>query len=83
MANATPSEIKIRELAKLHGVTYTPTATDELAEAFARLSDAEVPPDPVLDLALALQRTGIVSGREAQRLYADHVVEQAGERKAP
>lgn len=81
MANAKTAEIKIRDLAKQHGIVAERTALDEWADVVTNLSGDEVIRDEVEDLVVTLQRAGILSDAEAHRLYADHIVEQGAEEK--
>lgn len=81
MANATTAEIKIRDLAKLHGVVAERTATDEWADVVANLSGDEVVSDEVMDLVVTLERRGFLTSEEGTRLYGEHVLEQAAQEK--
>ncbi|GAK46643.1 conserved protein [Tepidicaulis marinus] len=71
----SPEEI-IRGLAAKHGVTPERTELDDMADDFARLSDAEVEPDELADLVVTLKRKGILTADEAVKLYAQHVASQ-------
>ncbi|MCA1441925.1 hypothetical protein I6F07_17215 [Ensifer sp. IC4062] len=48
----------------------------------ARLSDAEVPPDPVADLVVTLRRKGIVTDWKAAELYGNYLHEVANRYEA-
>ena len=69
----TKAETKIRELAKRHGVTFTPTAHDTWLKQIASLSAAGVEPDPVASLVIALKRAGVVTAAQGNDLYLDHI----------
>ena len=69
----TKAETKIRELAKRHGVTFTPTAHDTWLKQIARLSAAGVEPDRVASLVIALKRDGVVTAAQGNDLYLDHI----------
>ena len=76
LARVQSPEETIRALAKQHGVTPERTALDDMADDFARLSDAEVEPDELADLVVTLKRKGILTADEAVKLYAQHVASQ-------
>lgn len=75
MTEAGSAERRIYALAAHHGIEVDRLPIDEWADQVARLSDANVPPDPVMDLVVTLQRKGIVTDREAADLYGDYIRE--------
>jgi hypothetical protein len=60
-------------LAGRHGVTYTQTDTDVLAQHITRLSGDDVELDDTELLLIALQRAGYLTGAEATLLQADYL----------
>lgn len=66
----------ITGLAKLHGVSYVKTPSDELAEVITRLSDDEVKMDETELLLFALQRSGVITTRDAIALQLSYLREQ-------
>lgn len=66
----------IRQLAERHGVKYVRTHGDELAETFTRLSGDDVTPDEIELLAIALKRSGVITGREMGELIAMYLNEK-------
>ena len=77
MTNSTrgPAETRIYALAAQHGIVAERLPVDDWADQVARLSDAEVPADPVADLVVTLQRKGILTGKEAMDLLGDYLRE--------
>ena len=64
---------EIYALARRHGVTYRPTASDVLADDFARLlGDFAALDEPAL-LLIALQQAGHLSNSEVARLHAAYL----------
>lgn len=64
---------EIAALAREHGVTYQKTALDDLGNAITRLAGDEVPLDETVTLLIALQRAGVVSDSEADRLHISYM----------
>ena len=67
-----PAEAIIRDLAKRHGITAQRIRLDDLADTFARLSDAEVESDEVQDLVVNLCRAKIISSDKALELACEY-----------
>ncbi len=67
---------EILALARKHGVSYTPTALDELGNAMSRLADNEAELDEPGRLVLALNRAGHITDETAARLHADYLREK-------
>ena len=65
----------ITGLAKLHGVSYAKAPSDELAETITRLSDDEVKMDETELLLFALQRSGVITTRDAIALQLSYLRE--------
>lgn len=65
----------IVDLAKEHGVTYTPTTTDVWAHDITRLADDDVMLDDIELLLIALERAGHMSREEALRLQVNYLRE--------
>ncbi len=63
----------IRATAQQAGVTAAVQRIDVFANAISRLSDAGVQLDGIEQLLLALDRAGIVTGRDAVRLHAAYL----------
>jgi len=63
----------IRALAEQHGVTYSETGYDVLAEQITRLSGDDVQLDPIELLLVELERSGHIEGKEATLLHADYL----------
>jgi hypothetical protein len=76
-ANARSAKDEILALARKHGVTYTATELDDLADNFARLSGNDVRLDDTELLLLALERAGHLSPTEANRLHATYMRQNA------
>lgn len=68
-----PAEAIIRDLAKRHGITAQRIRLDDLADTFARLSDAEVETDEVEQLVVNLARANIISGTKALDLLGEYL----------
>jgi len=68
----------VRNLARTHGVTYQATALDTLAAAISRLANAEVHPDEIEDLLIALSRAAIITEQQRFDLHAAYL-RQKGE----
>lgn len=66
----------ILELAERHGVDYTQTADDELAEIITRLSDDHVELDDVELLLIALERAGVLSSNSIVPLHINYLREK-------
>ena len=64
---------EILALARQHGVTYQPTALDELGNAMSRHAGDDVQLDDTESLLLALERAGHLSTNEANRLHAAYM----------
>ena len=69
----TPAEAIIRDLAKRNGITAQRIRLDDLADTFARLSDAEVETDEVEQLAINLHRANIISATRALDLVGEYL----------
>jgi hypothetical protein len=63
-------------LAKRHGVTYTKTPCDQLAEVITNLSDDDVEMDEVELLLIALERAGIVPSEQVVALHVNYLREK-------
>ena len=59
-----------RATAEHHGLVAQTEPVDTFADAISRLSDAEVDLDPNERLLLAIERAGIVDGRQGVLLHA-------------
>ena len=66
----------IADLAKRHGVTYTKTPFDQLAEIITNLSDDDVEMDDVEFLLIALERAGIVPSEQVVALHVNYLREK-------
>lgn len=66
----------VRQLARKHQVSYSPTATDHWAEAVTQLSGDDVRTGPVQDLLVALKRAGKLSSDEMAALLVNYLREQ-------
>jgi hypothetical protein len=64
---------EIYALARRHGVTFRRTESDDLADDFARVSDAEANLDEPALLLIALERAGHLNRQEAMRLHGDYL----------
>lgn len=64
------------DLATRHGVTYTKTRYDELAEVITALSDDDVELDEVQLLIIALGRAGVVPREQVLPLHANYLREK-------
>ncbi|WP_197523766.1 hypothetical protein [Agrobacterium vitis] len=73
---AGAAESRIYALATQHGIVAERLPIDDWADHVARLSDAEVPSDPVDDLVVTLRRKGIITDREATELLSDYFSER-------
>jgi hypothetical protein len=73
-------ETNIREfvinLAREHGVKYTPTRADVMAGVITRLSGDDVEQDDIDDLIVALSRAHIIDGDEFVTLIGRHFEEK-------
>jgi hypothetical protein len=68
---ARSAEEGILSVARRHGVTYQPTALDELGNAMTRLAGDDVQLDEPARLLLGLRRAGHFSNAEAARLHGE------------
>lgn len=68
-----PTEARIYAPAEQYGLVAERLPVDDWADKVAELSDAEVPPDPVMDLIVTMQRKGIIIDQESAVLYGDYV----------
>ncbi|WP_290680181.1 hypothetical protein [Halothiobacillus sp. 15-55-196] len=59
-------------LAREHGIEYTPTRADAIAEVITRLSGDEVVQDDINDLILALSRANVIDEDEFVTLIGHH-----------
>lgn len=66
----------IVELAERHGVNYTKTPADNLADIFSRLSDKDVEYDETELLLLALERAGVIPSEEVLPLHVKYLREK-------
>jgi hypothetical protein len=62
-----------RATAEHPGLVAQTEAVDTFADAVSRLSDAEVDLDPIERLLLAIERAGIVDGRQGVLLHAAYL----------
>ncbi|MGX9574319.1 hypothetical protein [Mesorhizobium sp. f-mel] len=79
---AGSAERRIYALAAQHSIVAERLPLDDWADQVARLSDAEVPPDPVADLVVTLRRKGIVTDWKAAELYGNYLHEVANRYEA-
>lgn len=63
-------------LAETHGVTYTATAGDALANTITALADDEVTLDEVEKTLIALERAGVIAGNEVVPLHVRYLREK-------
>ena len=63
----------VRATAHHHDIDFSPGPIDVFADAISRLSDAEVRLDTIEQLLLALERAGIVTGRQGVLLHAAYL----------
>jgi hypothetical protein len=63
-------------LATQHGIVYQQTQLDDLADTYARLSDAEVELDETELLLLELDRAGILAGHDNGLLHLQYLQER-------
>jgi len=54
----------VRATAQVLNVRYAPTQLDDIASAISHLPDAEVEPDEIEQLLLALQRRGVITDQQ-------------------
>ena len=64
---------EILALARKHGVTYQPTAVDDLADTITRLAGDDVELDEPAQLLIALKRAGHITSAESARLHGDYL----------
>lgn len=64
---------RVRKLAQEHHVSYTAGPRDRLAHHITRLAGDDVSLDEVELLLVALQRAGVVSGKDAVLMHADYL----------
>jgi hypothetical protein len=67
-------------LARQHGVHYTKTPDDAIAEVITRLADDDVEMDDVERLLLALERAGLVASVDVVPLHVHYLREKFGVR---
>jgi hypothetical protein len=67
--------IRVRNLARKHGVSYVRTQSDALANDITRLAGDHVELDEIERLLIALQRAGHLSRAEVVRLQASYLRE--------
>lgn len=65
----------IIQFAREHGIKYTRTSADAMAEVITRLSGDEVPQDDIADLLVALKRANVIDGRTMIELLGRHIDE--------
>ena len=63
----------VRTTARHHSITFAPGPVDAFADAVSRLSDAGVLLDSVEQELLAIERAGIVTGRQGVLLHAAYL----------
>ena len=66
----------IQDLASAHGVVYTETSADRLADTITQLSGDEVQPDHIEDLLVALRRVGVITCAEMVELLGRYLDEK-------
>lgn len=66
----------IVDLATSHGVNYTKTSYDELAETITNLSDDDVEMDDVELLLIALERAGVIGSEYVVPLHVNYLREK-------
>jgi hypothetical protein len=59
--------------AKYHGIVEQAEPIDAFADAVSRLSDAEVDLDLIERLLLAIERAGVIDGRQGVLLHAAYL----------
>jgi hypothetical protein len=59
--------------AKHDGIVEKAEPVDAFADAVSRLSDAEVDLDPIERLLLAIERAGVIDGRQGVLLHAAYL----------
>jgi hypothetical protein len=64
---------EIQALARRHGVTYAPTPLDQLGKAMSQLAGDDMKLDDTEYLLLALERSGHLSTRDANRLHVAYM----------
>lgn len=73
---SSSAKSRILALARRSGVAYQATYEDALAEVITRLSDDNVVTDDIEDLAVALKRSGIITGNEMVDLLGQYLTEK-------
>ena len=63
----------VAAMAQRHGIVYTKTGGDALAEIITRLSDDDVHTDETEDLLVALKRAGVIDGPTMISLLGQHL----------
>jgi hypothetical protein len=63
----------VRATARDRGIRFASHPVDVFADAVSRLSDADVRLDPIEQLLLALERAGVVGGRQGVLLHAAYL----------
>lgn len=63
----------VRATARHHGITFNAGPVDAFANAVSRLSDSGVTLDRVEEELLAIERAGIVTGRQGVLLHAAYL----------
>jgi hypothetical protein len=81
MSNATSlktlaAQDEILALARKHGVTYMPMPLDKLGEAMSHLAGDDIELDDTERLLLALERSGHLSTKDANRLHVAYMKQQ-------
>jgi hypothetical protein len=65
----------VAELARAHGITYSRTPDDALAEIITHLSDDDVATDETEDLLVALKRASIIDAETLVQLLGSYLDE--------
>jgi len=73
MIHRTDVKQQIRDLAKEHHIAYRPGPRDRLGHAITALAGDEVSLDETELLLLALERAGVISGKQATLMQAEYL----------
>lgn len=63
-------------LARHHGVTYSKSREDALADVVTKLADDEIAPDATEDLIIALRRANVIDGPTMVDLLGRYLAEK-------
>lgn len=76
---ATGMKNFVESLAAEHGVSFTRSSLDDLADTFTRLSDDEVQSDSTQDLIVELKRANVISASEMVLILGKYIEEKGKE----